>query len=79
MYINDEIIHHGSLYTTKTAADRHREHVRNCVKDSRAWRERSREVTMEEVVGEMIAHFGEAPTSENRWYAPRLSQLEPVA
>ena len=69
------MIHHGSLYTTKSAGDRHSEHARNCVKDSRAWRERQRQVTISEVVEEMIERFGECPSSEDRWYAPRLSEL----
>lgn len=57
--IDEELIHHGSLWTTKSTGDRHREHLTNCVKESQAWREHKGSCTLDAVVDDLVQHFGD--------------------
>ena len=57
------------LVDNKTEGDRHREHVRNCVRDSQAWRERQADnLDLDQVVEKMIEQFGESYTETDKWY-----------
>mmetsp|Transcript_29400 Transcript_29400/g.69402 ORF Transcript_29400/g.69402 Transcript_29400/m.69402 type:complete len:132 (+) Transcript_29400:199-594(+) len=69
VWIDGQLTYHGSLWTTKTEGDRHREHVRNCVRDSQAWRERQADnLDLDQVVEKMIEQFGESYTETDKWY-----------
>ena len=68
LFIDGRQTCHGSLWTRKTEADRHRDHVRNCVKDSQAWKERPPEADLEKIVETMISQFGEFTSDSEKWY-----------
>ncbi|CAE7255794.1 unnamed protein product, partial [Symbiodinium pilosum] len=68
VYVDGTLVHHGSLWTSKTPQQRHREHVRNCVKDSQAWRERQATTDLDSVVDALIEQFGECDSNADRWY-----------
>ena len=70
VYVDGTLVHHGSLWTSKTPQQRHREHVRNCVKDSQAWRERQATTDLDFVVDASIEQFGECDSNTDRWYVP---------
>lgn len=59
LFIDDKLMHHGSLWTTKDLGSRHREHVKNCVKDSEAWAKRATDIPLPDVVERFVQAFGE--------------------
>eukprot|EP00929_Paragymnodinium_shiwhaense_P121273 TRINITY_DN93432_c0_g1_i1.p1 TRINITY_DN93432_c0_g1~~TRINITY_DN93432_c0_g1_i1.p1 ORF type:complete len:280 (+),score=19.41 TRINITY_DN93432_c0_g1_i1:10-849(+) len=62
IHIAGKMIHHGSLWTTKSTGERHREHLGNCVKHSQAWREigdRRADISIPDVVENLAQRFGE--------------------
>eukprot|EP00440_Ansanella_granifera_P000904 gb/GFBE01000977.1/.p1 GENE.gb/GFBE01000977.1/~~gb/GFBE01000977.1/.p1 ORF type:complete len:240 (+),score=23.01 gb/GFBE01000977.1/:1-720(+) len=59
IHIDGQLVHHGSLWTTKSLGDRHRQHLTNCVKDSQAWSEKKVDLSVEDVVDRLVQQFGE--------------------
>jgi len=71
LYIDGKLIQHGSLWTTKSLGNRHRVHVRNCVKNSQAWNEHTGDATLDSVVDYLVQKLGEwTPRTKyyDRWH-----------
>lgn len=58
LYVDDRLVHHGSVWTRKDYGQRHREHLSNCVRDSQAWNERTVDISLSDCVEQLIQRFG---------------------
>lgn len=81
--------HHGSLWTSKTKEQRHREHITNCVKDSQAWKvyrspfrdgvageDEAPQLSLEEVVNRVVEEFGGVGWEGKNKYYVRCSNYQ---